>query len=314
MEFGPNYNAALGVSNDSHSYYRVCPRSRQSPAVMRTCHEAREEGKLYLEERMFDKDTGLTGTSTPHRVWYNPRADTLFFGENTCISTLIHVFHSATQPIPSIAVMCSARGEQCCSHDAAVDAPGSITMLQVIHGFEQSLTSLPRRFGGCPGLEEIHFKVNSKLWPRNAGDVDSRVAFRPASGNGLTKGQIAYKRRVESEIEYVAVHGGVSGCGDSLWSGDNKPAFLFSSFAPKVVGTEDKAFGGLMLTHKNIRKLEKGQWEFVKGVERDTGCRVEVLPEEYRGEDTREIGLTGPKEAVARAKELFEKKLVRFVL
>ncbi|KAI6713892.1 hypothetical protein JHW43_003546 [Diplocarpon mali] len=138
MEFGPNYSAALGMSNNSHSYYRVCPCSRECQAVMRTKHEAREEGKLYLDLRIFDKSTGLTGTSALHSV-------------------------CAAQPIPSIGVICSARGELCCSHNNLVGATGSITMLQVIHGFEQSFTSMARRFKGYPGPEEVPFKVNSKL-------------------------------------------------------------------------------------------------------------------------------------------------------
>jgi hypothetical protein len=42
-----------------------------------------------------------------------------------------------------------------------------MTAMEEIHGFGPSVTSIAERYGGCRGLKELFFMVESVLWPHN---------------------------------------------------------------------------------------------------------------------------------------------------
>ena len=68
---------------------RVSPVSRQPPAVFHVSHESREEAKKNYQLRSFDTKTP---NQTERYIYYNPDSDIFYFGEDSCVSTLLFTF------------------------------------------------------------------------------------------------------------------------------------------------------------------------------------------------------------------------------
>lgn len=47
---------------------------------MQVCRESMKERKMYLEHRLFDSDYDRLPSDVTYKVYFNPRADVLFFG------------------------------------------------------------------------------------------------------------------------------------------------------------------------------------------------------------------------------------------
>lgn len=327
LEWGPNMDVPTGLGIGSHQWVRVCPRSRLPPALMHMCQESREEAQKVYQLRCFDSRVAELLPNSPqlheHWIWYNPNADIIFFGENTCISTFIRVFsRRECEVIPAIAIVSSGKGETCCDHDDGIHGVnGGVNTLQALHGFDPSVTLHDYRYGGCPGLKEVFVVVKSKLWLHKQGEINSSMTLRPATNEGLTKGQARFKERLEGEIVRVEAEITLLRVGDNVWKGDKMPTFKFVSIAPVAWGVNLREPDGMTVSRKDLFKLRYASrkdsfkpshsgWAFMKHTEDVTGCEIFVPEEEYRGEDPREIGFWGVRKSIDAAKKAIEERLV----
>ncbi|PVH77625.1 hypothetical protein DL98DRAFT_591053 [Cadophora sp. DSE1049] len=305
-------NSTTGFITGTHEWWRVCPRSRKLPVIMQVCRESMKEGRLYLEYRCFDSDNDRLPSDVTYEIYSNPRADIIFFGENTCVTTMLNLFSETPAvpdvPIPRVAVLCSARGEHCCDHDDAADGVrGGVQIMHALHGFEKAVTNHNWRYGGCTGLEEVHFIVKSRLWQRGAGEIDWTVGLRPATTEGLSPTEVAVKRRLERQIAWVNDDYGIPRTGKFAWA-NKKPVFRFSSLAP-VSTYEEEVHDSVVVEAEDVEHLEENGWAFIEDLEQRTGCIIHI-PQEIPGEPFREIGFVGSKEAVVKAKEMVRSKLM----
>jgi hypothetical protein len=314
LEWGPNMDIPIRTNNGSHQWVRVCPRSRIPPALMHVCHESREEAKNVYTLRCFDSKIARYSNSPElheHHIWYNPNSDIIFFGEDTCVSTYIRSFSGEEYDIPAIVIVNSSKGESCCNHDnQTYGVNGGVDTLQALHGFDPSVTTHDFRYGGCPGLKEVFIVVKSKLWLHKQGEIDQSVTLRTATNEGLTIGQIRYKFLLERKLALVAVEQVMPRVGKNVWTGKNKPTFQFVSFAPVACGVDPGEPGGMTISRKDLGKLRRGDWAFVKRTEAVTGCEIFIPEEEYHGEDPREIGFWGVRKNIDAAKKAIEERLV----
>jgi len=238
-------------------------------------------------------------------------ADILFFREDTCVSTYVRSFSGERDDILAIAIVNSSRGVACCDHDdLTYGVQGGVDTLQALHGFDPSVTIHDFRYGGCLGLKEVFIVVKSKLWPYKQGEIDQSVTPRPATNEGLTKGQVRHKAQLENNIALVEAEIPLPRVGDNVWVGENKPTFKFVSLASVARGVDPSEPDGMTISRKDLGKLRRGDWAFVRGIEAATGCEVFIPEEEYRGEDPREIGFWGVRKNIDAAKKAIEERLV----
>jgi hypothetical protein len=282
---------------------------------MYVCKESRDEAEKLYKLRCFDRKVAEYLPNSPemheHYIWYNPKADIIFFGEETCVSTYISVFGGSVEDIPAIAIVNSGKGETCCDHDdEACGVDGGVDTLQALHGFDPSETLHNSRYGGCPGLKEVFVVVKSKLWPRKHGEIDYSVTFRPATNNGLTAGQVRFKTILEQRIARVDAGIALPRVGENAWTGENKPSFKFVSFAPVAWGIDRREPDGMVISRNSLWKLRRGDWAFAKRTEAITRCEILIPEEEYKGEDPREIGFWGTRKSIDAAEKAIEERLV----
>lgn len=272
--------------------------------------EARDEAMAHYKVRTFDTKTP---NHTERYIYYNPNCDIIYFGEDSCISTLLFTFAKVPrEPIPRVAITRSCRAKCTCDDDdPTYGADTDIRTMQALHGLfppfirEKDMDRWP----GCPGLEEVYWVVPSNLWRRAQGTIDADVGIRHATTNGLTNGQRSYKKSVLWDMRYVE-RGQWSSGEVNMWE-DKKPKFRFVSLAPhpKYHGVTTTLYDGLGCSTPFIKVLAKKDFEFVKHVERTTGCEIIITPQTYPKEDPREIGFIGTKESIAEAKKLVLEKL-----
>jgi hypothetical protein len=267
--------------------------------------EAREEAMRHYQLRTFDTQTD---NNSERYIYYNPNSDIIYFGENTCISNILATLEPR-QTIPRVAINSSSKGFQCCDWDDDVyGVDDGISFMQALHGIFPPLVQERQmyRWPGCQGLKEVFWVVQSNLWRLAPGTIDASVSMRPATTNGLTKGQRSFKKSTLWSMK--CVEDGRWCSGKNLWTGNNTPQFHFISFAPrtKLDGTR---YDGLGVNTPAINFLRRKNWEVIKNIERSTGCVITITNQSYPGEDPREIGFMGQKESISEAKKLILEKL-----
>ncbi len=146
--------------------------------------------KLY-EKRTFDSKNVF---STPRKIHFNPRADIIYFAENTCIATMIRLFMQAEtnkQQIPRVAIEIVKRCGGGCEHDTLLEVHSwPVCEMQALHGFDNKERLGPAlQWNGCPGLEEVFFVVKTNGGNIQAGAVNASVGFLPASTYGIALDQ-----------------------------------------------------------------------------------------------------------------------------
>ncbi|KUJ18881.1 uncharacterized protein LY89DRAFT_775060 [Mollisia scopiformis] len=273
---------------------RVCSRSSKPPAVLHTNYESRTEGLKFYEPREFDK------RQLPKKCYYNPKADILLIGRDSDTAAIYYTFQRYRRdgPIPRVAVMLT----DICEKGGTVWNPTKrtyekLSILQAIHGFAEDIPGVgSQRRGGCVGLKEISFIVDSSLWPVAAGKIDSSTTFRPAIREALGRRDALLKLRLCNEISGLVKNLGLDG--KNTWVGKDKPTLKFVSFAPTSVSGE--VYDGLAVDLENMSLLEKNDWAVIKQLESSTGCKFEIPGEEYLG--VSEIGLFGERKNVSAAK------------
>ncbi|KAF8848696.1 hypothetical protein BDZ45DRAFT_262228 [Acephala macrosclerotiorum] len=316
LEWGPDLSEITNSHRGSHQWHRVCPRSRQPPALLHTNQESRYEALLVYSLRSFDTPTSRFSDLVEQYIYRNNDVDVLFFGQKTCVLTLVEVFNSTHgqlgQPIKRVAIHMSGQIEQCCDMDDYVyGIDGGVDTMQALHGFDPEATAWDTRYGGCTGLKEVTFVVPTKLWPRKQGEINDKCILLPTESNGLTSGQASFKQRLLHYIGLVDSEAGIYvNQGQNIWVGDNKPTFSFASIRPLTVGNDLKVCDGMAVSKSEMRKLGRKNFEFFDKLQPRARCDVVVLPEEYPGEDPREIGLVSDKKGVSQAKDEILKFLV----
>jgi len=132
--------------------------------------------------------------------------DVLYFGEKTCIRTLIDFFAvpAHQEPIANVAFICDERFQHCCDSDFG-DKYGFIQILQglveptlPVSEYAQELEddqsdddgqgylSIPYdTFWGCAGLEKGYIIVRSALYEIPQDQMPVTTSFRAATTNGL---------------------------------------------------------------------------------------------------------------------------------
>lgn len=182
--------------------------------------------------------------------------------------------------------------------------------MKALHGIYPPIIreSSKERWPGCPGLEEVFWVVPSNLWRREQGTIHASVNMRQATTNGLTKGQRNYKKSLLWNMH--CVQDGTWICGTNEWQ-DKKPKFRFISFAPhpEYDGVNTTLRDGLGCSTPAINLLSRNNFDFIKNVERATGCEILITPQTYPKEDPREIGFVGTEESIKEAKKLVLEKL-----
>lgn len=254
-----------------------------------------------------------TPNHTERYIYYNPNCDIIYFGEDSCISTLLFTFARVPrESIPRVAITLSCRAKCTCDYDEPTyGANTDIRTMQALHGLFPPIIreSNMDRWPGCLGLEEVYWVVPSNLWRRDQGTIDADVGMRHATTNGLTNGQRSYKKSLLWDIQYV--ENGEWKSGEvNMWE-DKKPKFRFVSLAPhpKYDGVTTTLYDGVGCSTPFIKVLAKKDFEFVKNVEQTTGCEIIITSHTYPMDGPREIGFMGTKESMTEAKKLVLEKL-----
>lgn len=298
-----------------HALHRVAPQSRLPPVFFGINYEAREQALKIYEKRSFDT------REEAHDIYFNPRTDILYFGEKTCVSTLLNVFSSAVYDrltIPRIAILCSGNRTKCCDwDDPAYGVNGGITIMESLHGFDKSIVdwNSEAQFSGCPGLKEVYWVTPSHLWEPAPGRLNPDFqSFRAPSTDGITKGQKNFKDRIKYHIERVENDLVVGNVGPNLWVGENKPTFEFVSLAPpemaKTMETEGRVYEAFEISIQQHKYLGRRNFAAIIDIERRTGCDILLSKYDFPGEG-REVGFAGDKDAVTKARKAIENRLAK---
>jgi hypothetical protein len=161
-------------------------------------------------------------------------------------------------------------------------AGGTMMAMEEIHGFDPSIASIAERYGGCRGLKELFFRVESVLWPHDFLHQDPEFGMRAAATNGaLIPSQVAFKRNVKYEMGLVESRIGSQGFGPNIWIGDDEPVFKFVSFAPTAIGSDSRIRDGLIVSPRDMKRLEADDSALIKSVMEDTGCKIHISEEGF---------------------------------
>jgi hypothetical protein len=152
----------------------------------------------------------------------------------------------------------------------------------------------------------------SNIWKKSAGEIDDGVPFRPARGEGLTKGQVKYKKDRQTQILEVETEMGLRRLGEeNKWVGEKMPRFEFVSLAPRTVGVTDKLHDAVVLSPYQVNKLSRNNWIFLKELDKTTGTIIDVG--ERGGHLVQEVGFFGTKAGIEKAKKAVEDRVVRII-
>jgi len=280
-----------------HSGFQVSRRSRIPPSILQVNAEARAEGLRWFERRNFNS---FREENEKFKIYYNPDSDIIFFGDQSCVSTMVQLsVQQNVHPVKRVAFCNTGKISRCCSIAAG--------QMQSLHGFfdEDTVT-----YPGYKGLQEVFILVQSKLWPRYQGEIDWSVGFRPSVHDGLTKGQVANKRNLMQDIANTDKCGGPIGVGSNVkWIGDAKPTFHFVHFRPLPIGLDERVHDGIPLSTEGFRILRARDYQLVRGIERSSGCILTVSNQSFYGEQ-REVGFFGTTlEQIEEAKSEIRKAI-----
>jgi len=315
------YCQAVDFSTDrgTHPEHRVCPKSRLPPVLLRVSHESREEAMKAYEMRTFDSDTGM---SNQRYIYFNPRADIIYFGEKNCLSTMIRVFMQATQDGKEISRVAMGVEKRCKSYQCPHDKLAQhhyylINEIRILHGFDSDVWVDPVTgclWTGCPGLKEVFFVVKSTDWNVAAGAVDAMVGFRPAITNGITEDQISSKKDLELMVRCIEYRISLHGVQEYKWSTE-APKFHFVSMAPVHVGPfdyDDRVHSTVLIEQEGIKRLEQNNWSFLKRLESRTRCHITIPNKPFPRRQPVEIRLFGTYAEMKSAKQAIREKAMTY--
>jgi hypothetical protein len=142
IEYGPDrdHEDGSGLNMGNHQWTHVCSRSTSLPAILAVCHKGREEGKKYYQRRTFGTKTR---NGKERYIHYDPYADIIYFGDNTCIPTIIRLTRRTRfERIPRVAIN-TGKILTCCHWDDSdagtimgYGVNGGINPLQALHDID----------------------------------------------------------------------------------------------------------------------------------------------------------------------------------
>ena len=282
--------------SESHPFHRVTPRSRLSPAILHVSKEAREEAKLVYELVNFDSAREET---KPREIWFNSSRDIVYFGEDSCISTICQL---ASYPaIQRVAMNASGKLMSCCT------MTGEVNPMQALHGYHDSQNPAEHHLKGYRNVKDIFFVVQSNLCRPQSLEINLSHGFRPATTDGMTRGQKAFKTARLAEIAALENGDALANVGTNQWTEGKMPAFHWVSLCPQpgysgifhdALGINDEAVIFLKKSGKTIENITK-----------KAECCISIPNKSFPGEFPREIGFSGSRKGIEMAKDLIEKKL-----
>ncbi|KAF7868402.1 hypothetical protein EAF04_004934 [Stromatinia cepivora] len=320
----------------NHKTYRISNHGQIVPSILHANRESRAEAQLVFEKRYINNypdEYPYHGNDERPWTWYNPYTDIVFFGEDTCIRTVVNFFHwTSNEKYPKVAFRCGNMIGTCknkcdfdtsefphgdddyaCSIGAGIGG-GGVGILGVLHGKDEDI-ALNTMVPGAPHVEEVFFVVKTECMKFDAGVMPNDLTFRPAIHNGLTSGQERSKISLEGGVHNVRMGLGVDGCGDdrNRWDKGNHPEFSFVSLAPPLKDGRGKELkhDAIQVPTKDIGTLIYRHNEFLTDLANKT--KVDIVPSDkaYVGQKNREIGLyNGTEEGIEQAKEEIKKQLL----
>ncbi|CZR54725.1 uncharacterized protein PAC_04609 [Phialocephala subalpina] len=281
-------NRRDSVNQDSfQDWVRVSAPSRQPPAILHVCEEARLEALKHYSLTNFET------VSTPRRtildwrynakleepeqaVYYNPKFD-------------INIV------IPRVAA------------SVDVNKVPHLTAMRVLQGENPTIRE---------GIKEITFVVPSYLWIEEC-NFDPEACFGPTEFTGVDREQQSVHSTLQRLIKRVRrKHGGHCGLlKDDInnWKGDRIPSFAFKSLQPTP--EPGKAYESMYIPEE--APLNNDNWLTLREIEARTGCMIKTeladvdAYEELWGSPDYEIGFYGTPDVVEEARGLVKEALGR---
>ncbi|EPE33938.1 hypothetical protein GLAREA_06951 [Glarea lozoyensis ATCC 20868] len=296
IEKGPGFREGHAMPTQevivgTHSWYRVSPRSRIPPAILRVCFESRAEAMRVYKLTNFDYQTNhIRG----REMWFNPAVDIIYFGEDTCLATIIHM--KKTVDIRRMAFNVTGRITQCHDFDEPLYAvDGGVNPMQALHGFhgEREQDTQDGLYSGIHSLQEVFLVVQSNL----------------STTDGLTRGQKGLKSWMMAEIDVVNSGGMIYGVGENMWVDDKKPTFHWVSLSPQD-GVDGIYYDGLGVDDAAVKFLNR-RVHVLDAISRRTECHIYIPNKTFPKEFPREIGFSGTRKAIEEAKAEIIKKIAQ---
>ncbi|TGO25478.1 hypothetical protein BPAE_0079g00250 [Botrytis paeoniae] len=303
------------------------------PAILQASRESRAEAQRLYEKRYlnnFPDDYPYRQNEERPWTYYNPYVDVIFFGDSTCIVTLVKFFRRHSEEIfPRLAFRCAnfigtykykctyetwewphGEDEYSCVCGAGIGG-GGIDVMGILHGKDREVARNLLVLGG-PSVEEVLFVVKTECMKFPPGQMPSNLTFRPATHNGLTQSQQKKRTEFEAEVDKARAGAGVRGCGANRWN-DHPPTFNFVSLAPPLKDGKGKNLkhDAIQVPTEHMGKLTYRNNEFFS--ELAVKANLEIVPAQkaYVGEKNREIGLyNGTGKGIELAKEEIQKQLL----
>lgn len=307
-----------------HYLFKVSKQTNRVPAVMEVNKESRKEAKLVFEKRILNNYTsasnGSSSSGTPC-TWFNPELDTIYFGGNTCIRTVVDFFNQfRTMTFPKVAFLCAPNIHKGCDWGRLVPnlnqgikyqchvgacIHGGCTNVQALHGIPRAI-ALNDMVPGSPSTKEVFLVVRSRRDEYAPGEMPNTLTFRPILQDGLNEDQRDAKKYWEEQLRRVR-RGLDFGCGANRWNYRTIPDFKFVSLAPEVKDGKGRNLkhGGMMLDYDNMEQLVKYGKKFIPDLMRRTG--VDIRPSApYWYDDMEFCFYNGTDEAIEKCKrEIF---------
>jgi hypothetical protein len=292
-----------------HAWSQATPRSRVPPAILHVCFEAREEAKKFYKLTNFDYHSEYSGIKG-NEIWFNPAVDIVYFGDTTCLATIIYTRKELD--IRRIALNSTNRIVQCHDFDEPTyGIEGGIGPMQALHGChgEEQKRSMYGLYTGLPSIREVSFVVQSNLCRPNVGEINLSYGFRPATTDGLTKGQKSFKSWMMAEIQ--AIESGVTlyNVGENKWVDDKKPTFHWVSLSLQN-GVDGVYYDGLGVDDAAVKFLNR-RAHVLDAISKRTECHIRIPNKTFPKEFPREIGFSGTRKAIEEAKAEIIKKIAQ---
>ncbi|KAI9647662.1 hypothetical protein NHQ30_004047 [Ciborinia camelliae] len=314
-----------------HDRFYVSRRTNRVPAMMQVNKESREEGMRIFEKRVINtyrkpRQFFLSQYLEPPvpYTWFNPDLDIIYFGEKTCIWTVVKFFYlCGKMKFPKVAFLCTenVRGRcswksfgsilpgdnrsMCLKHHAIA---GGCSNIQALHGKPEKI-ALNDLVPGSETTREVFLVVKSPFDEYAGGEMPNTLTFRPAIHDGLDHDDLRRKGQWETEI-YCAGLGLDIGCGPNRWANGKMPEFKFVFLAPKIKDGKGKKLrhDGIMVPFQYFDKFTMDNGKFIDSLKLQTGVDIQLRPIFEREV---EIGLfNGTDEGINKCKEAIMARLV----
>ncbi|TGO85152.1 hypothetical protein BPOR_0426g00090 [Botrytis porri] len=318
----------------NHSIWLISKPGQKVPAILQATQESRAEALRLYEKRYlnnFPDDYPYRQNEERPWTYYNPYVDIIFFGDSTCIVTLVKFFRRHSEEIfPRLAFRCANFIGTCkykCTYDTwewphgedeyscfcgAGIGGGGIDVMGILHGKDKEIAR-NSLVPGVPSVEEVFFVVKTECMKFPAGQMPSNLTFRPAIHNGLTQSQQKKRTDFEAEVDKARAGEGVRACGANRWI-DKRPTFSFVSLAPPLKDGKGKNLqhDAIQVPTEHMGKLTYRNNEFLNDLAVKANLEIVPAPKAYVGEKNREIGLyNGTEKGIELAKEEIQKQLLK---